>query len=112
QFLNLVRPFLPLLPEVSSPDCKVFPFNQKLLWIAVTLLIGLVCRQVPLYGIMASDSSDPMCWMRVILASNLGTLMELGISPIVTSGTTMRLLNLIEVDFSLKEDHTLLRLAR
>jgi len=76
----------------------------------VTLLIFLVCSQVPLYGIMSSDSSDPLYWMRVILASNRGTLMELGISPIVTSGTIMQLLagsNLIEVDFSLKEDRIL-----
>jgi len=109
RFLNLVRPFLPILPEVSSPDRKV-PFNQKVLWTAVTLLIFLVCSQVPLYGIMSSDSSDPFYWMRVILASNRGTLMELGISPIVTSGMIMQLLagaNLIDVDFSLKEDRGL-----
>ncbi|KAI0051623.1 SecY protein [Auriscalpium vulgare] len=109
RFLNLVRPFLPILPEVSSPDRKV-PFNQKVLWTAVTLLIFLVCSQVPLYGIMSSDSADPFYWMRVILASNRGTLMELGISPIVTSGMIMQLLagaNLIEVDFSLKEDRGL-----
>lgn len=31
-------------------------------------------------------------WLRVILASNRGTLMELGISPIVTSGLIMQLL--------------------
>lgn len=123
--MNLVRPFLPLLPEVSSPDRKVrdqqrsttlllilpqVPFNQKLLWTAVTLLIFLVCSQVPLYGIMSSDSADPLYWMRVILASNRGTLMELGISPIITSGMIMQLLagaNLIEVDFSLKEDRAL-----
>jgi protein transport protein SEC61 subunit alpha len=63
---------------------------------------------VPLYGIMSSDSSDPLYWMRVILASNRGTLMELGITPIVTSGMIMQLLagaNLI--DFSLKEDRAL-----
>merc|ERR1719379_756376 len=30
--------------------------------------------------------------MRVILASNRGTLMELGISPIITSGMVMQLL--------------------
>lgn len=48
--------------------------------------------------------------MRVILASNRGTLMELGISPIVTSGMIMQLLagaNLIEVDFGLKDDRAL-----
>ena len=81
-----------------------------MLWTAVTLLIFLVCSQVPLYGIMSSDSSDPLYWMRVILASNRGTLMELGITPIVTSGMIMQLLagaNLIEVDFSLKEDRAL-----
>ena len=81
-----------------------------MLWTAVTLLIFLVCSQVPLYGIMSSDSSDPLYWMRVILASNRGTLMELGITPIVTSGMIMQLLagaNLIDVDFSLKEDRAL-----
>jgi preprotein translocase subunit SecY len=54
------------------------------IWTAVTLLIFLVCSQVLLY--MSSDPSDPLYWMRVILASNHGTLMELGITPIVTSG--------------------------
>ena len=59
---------------------------------------------------MSSDSSDPFYWMRVILASNRGTLMELGITPIITSGMIMQLLagaNLIEVDYSLKEDRVL-----
>ncbi|KAG8983881.1 translocon subunit [Tulasnella sp. JGI-2019a] len=109
RFLNLVRPFLPVLPEVSSPERKV-PFNNKVAWTAVTLLIFLVCSQVPLYGIMSSDSSDPLYWMRVILASNRGTIMELGITPIITSGMIMQLLagaNLIEVDFQLKEDRAL-----
>merc|ERR1719401_3257940 len=48
--------------------------------------------------------------MRVILASNRGTLMELGISPIVTSGMVMQLLagsRIIDVDQSLKEDRIL-----
>lgn len=44
------------------------------------------------------------------MASNRGTLMELGITPIITSGMIMQLLagaNLVEVDFSLKEDRAL-----
>lgn len=49
--------------------------------------------QIPLFGIMSSDSADPFYWIRVILASNRGTLMELGISPIVTSGLIMQLLS-------------------
>jgi len=48
--------------------------------------------------------------MRVILASNRGTLMELGISPIVTSGLVMQLLagsKIIQVDQSLTDDRAL-----
>ncbi|NIG61961.1 Sec61, alpha subunit 2 [Pontoporia blainvillei] len=41
---------------------------------------------------MSSDSADPFYWMRVIFAFNRGTLMELGISPVVTSGLIMQLL--------------------
>lgn len=111
----MLRPFISVMPEVSSPDRKVFATNQvqfkeKMMWTAVTLFIFLVCSQIPLYGIMSSDSSDPMYWLRAIMASNRGTLMELGITPIVTSGMIMQLLagaNIIEVDYSLKEDRAL-----
>jgi len=102
------------IPEIESPDRKI-PFRQKALWTAIVLFIFLVCSQVPLYGIVSSDSSDPMYWMRVILASNRGTLMELGITPIITSGMIMQLLagsNLIEVDYSLKEDRALFGAAQ
>ncbi|PPQ94106.1 hypothetical protein CVT25_009257 [Psilocybe cyanescens] len=53
---------------------------------------------VPLYGIVSSDSSDPLYWMRVILASNRRTLMELAFGRC----------NLIALDFSLKADRALL----
>ena len=55
---------------------------------------------------MSSESADPFYWIRVILASNRGTLMELGISPIVTSGLIMQLLagaKLIEIGDTPKE---------
>merc|ERR1719398_618862 len=59
---------------------------------------------------MTSKSADPFYWMRVILASNRGTLMELGISPIVTAGLVMQLMagsRMIEVNQSLKDDRAL-----
>ncbi len=55
--------------------------------------------------------SDPFYWARVIMASNRGTCMELGISPIVTAGLVMQLLagsKLIDVDNSVKADRELL----
>ena len=94
------------MPEVASPDRKI-QFREKAMWTAITLFIFLVCSQIPLFGIMSSDSADPLYWMRVILASNRGTLMELGISPLVTSSMIMQVLagtKIIEVDQSLKED--------
>jgi protein transport protein SEC61 subunit alpha len=109
RLLNLVKPFMAILPEVQQPDRKV-PFREKVLWTSITLFIFLVCCQIPLYGIKSSESSDPFYWMRVILASNRGTLMELGISPIVTSGLVMQLLagaKLIDVDQGVKEDRAL-----
>lgn len=71
------------------------------MYTAVTLFIFLVCSQLPLYGIQTNNSSDPFYWARVIMASNRGTCMELGISPIVTSGLVMQLLagsKIIDVD--------------
>ncbi|KAK0551973.1 translocon subunit [Tilletia horrida] len=112
--IDLVKPFLGILPEVAAPERKV-PFQSRVAWTAIVLGIFLVSSQIPLYGIMASDSSDPLYWMRVILASNRGTLMELGISPIITSGMIMQLLagaQLVEVDFSLKEDRALFGAAQ
>ena len=59
---------------------------------------------------MSSESADALYWMRVILASNRGTLMELGITPILTSGMIMQLLagaGIINVDQNVKEDRVL-----
>jgi len=109
QFLQLVKPFMSVLPEVQTPQRPV-PFREKVLWTALVLFSFLICCQIPLYGIRSSDSSDPFFWSRVILASNRGTLMELGISPIVTSGLVMQLLagvRLIEVDQSKPEEKEL-----
>ncbi|KAK6459792.1 protein transport protein SEC61 alpha subunit [Scheffersomyces xylosifermentans] len=104
--LDLVKPFAPFVPEVIAPERKV-SFQQRVMWTGVTLLIFLVMSEIPLYGIASSDSSDPLFWLRMMLASNRGTLMELGISPIVSSGMVFQLLQgtkLIHVDMTNKND--------
>eukprot|EP01114_Cavostelium_apophysatum_P003374 TRINITY_DN13213_c0_g1_i1.p2 TRINITY_DN13213_c0_g1~~TRINITY_DN13213_c0_g1_i1.p2 ORF type:complete len:475 (-),score=125.65 TRINITY_DN13213_c0_g1_i1:1531-2955(-) len=109
KFLHLVKPFMSVLPEVQAPERKI-PFKERVLWTAITLFIYLVCCQIPLYGIRSNEASDPFYWMRVILASNRGTIMELGISPIVTSGLVMQLLagaKIIDVDQGNKEERAL-----
>ncbi|KAL7560020.1 hypothetical protein ACA910_013511 [Epithemia clementina (nom. ined.)] len=114
RFLHLIRPVMCVLPEVASPDRKI-PLREKLLWTTITLFIYLVCCQIPIYGIQSAKSSDPFYWVRVVLASNRGTIMELGISPIITSGMVMQMLagaRLIEVDQNVKEDRALFQGAQ
>ncbi|KAI5952578.1 SEC61 [Candida jiufengensis] len=112
--LDLVKPFSPYLPEVIAPERKV-PFQQRVMWTIITLMIFLVMSEIPLYGIASTDSSDPLFWLRMMLASNRGTLMELGISPIVSSGMLFQLLQgtkLIHVDMQNKNDRETFQVAQ
>ena len=48
-----------------------------------------------------------MYWTRMIMASNRGTLMELGIGPIVTAGMIIQALTgsqIIKLDMNLREN--------
>ncbi|KAI9325059.1 SecY subunit domain-containing protein [Zopfochytrium polystomum] len=110
RLLHVVKPFLALLPEVSSPLYKV-PGRDKIMWTGVALLVFIVCSHFPLFGVIHSEtSSDPLYFTRVVLGSSRGSLMELGLLPIITSSTILQLLagaGLIEVDYTLKEDRAL-----
>eukprot|EP00227_Mantoniella_beaufortii_P015141 CAMPEP_0197601868 /NCGR_PEP_ID=MMETSP1326-20131121/36093_1 /TAXON_ID=1155430 /ORGANISM="Genus nov. species nov., Strain RCC2288" /LENGTH=117 /DNA_ID=CAMNT_0043169139 /DNA_START=1 /DNA_END=350 /DNA_ORIENTATION=+ len=97
------------LPEVKRATSPV-RFQDKLLYTLFTLLVFLVMSQIPLYGVAIKNSSDPFYWMRVIMASNRGTLMELGITPVITSGMIAQLLagaKIIDVNLSQPKDQTL-----
>ena len=85
-------------------------FRERFLWTVVTLLIFLVLSQIPLLGMVQLDSADPMYFMRMVMASNRGTLMDLGISPIITSSMIMQLLQgskIISIDMSNREESEL-----
>jgi preprotein translocase SecY subunit len=69
--------------------------------------------EIPLYGIEKS-AEDQFSALRVIFASNRGTLMELGIGPIVTAGLILQLLAgsaMIQCDMSKPEDRGLFTVA-
>lgn len=114
RFLDIVKPFAPYLPEVTGPKRKI-AFSQKIMWTAVVLMIFLVMSEMPLYGIVSADTSDPLLWLRMMLASNRGTLMELGITPIMTSAMVFQLLSgtgLVTIDTSDKGDRELLQASQ
>lgn len=113
RFLELFRPISKFMPEVKRPERRV-PFNTKLLWTGLALIIYLIMSEIPLYGIAPRAESEALFTMRVVFASKYGTLMELGIGPIVTAGLIIQLLagsGLIEVDFSNPEDRALFTAA-
>jgi preprotein translocase SecY subunit len=112
RFLNLFKPIGRILPEIKVPERKV-KFNEKIFWTALTLIVFLVMSEIPLFGIAASQN-DQFGALRVIFASSRGTLMELGIGPIVTAGLILQLLAgsaLINCDMSKPEDRGLFTIA-
>ncbi len=109
RFLRFFSPFVRLMPEIKQPDREV-SFKEKLMWTAIALIIFLIMSNIPLYGVNVQDTEDYFYWMRVILASQRGTLTELGIGPIVTSGLIMQLLmgsNLIKINMGDPFDRSL-----
>ncbi len=108
RFLSLFKPIGRVLLEIKKPERKV-GFNEKIFWTALVLVVFLVMSETPLYGVSA-DAQDSMGALRVIFASNRGTLMELGIGPIVTAGLILQLLvgsSIIKCDMSNREDRGL-----
>lgn len=113
RFLGIFKPMARFLPEAKPPERRV-GFNQKILWTALTLIIYLIMAEIPLYGLQAGESGFEMSYLRVIFASNRGTLLELGIGPIVTAGLILQLLagsGIIGVDMSNTEDRGLFTTA-
>jgi preprotein translocase SecY subunit len=101
------------LPTVSSPERKV-SFNEKLFWTGMALIAYLVMTEIPLFGVGGQGAQDPFSAMRVIFASQRGTLMELGIGPIVTAGLILQVLagsQMIKVDFTNPEDRSMFTTA-
>lgn len=114
RFLTLFKPISRLIPEIKAPERRV-SFNEKLFWTVIALIIYLVmssdaCR---LYGI-PKEIGEQFAPLRIIFASARGTLMELGIGPIVTAGLILQLLagsGIIECDMSKPEDRGLFTAA-
>jgi preprotein translocase SecY subunit len=112
RFLNLFKPVARVVPEIKAPERRV-RFNEKIFWTAIVLVIYLIMSEVPLYGIPQTQQ-ESFSALRIIWASHRGTLMELGIGPIVTAGLILQLLvgsGMIECDMSSPEDRALFTTA-
>lgn len=114
RFLGIFKPLSRFMPEVGKPERKV-SFNEKLFWTGLALALYLIMTEIPLYGIHYDPTQgDPFLYLRVIFASHRGSLMELGIGPIVTAGLILQLLagsNMIGCDMSNPDDRSLFTTA-
>lgn len=100
-----------MIPEVELP-LRRLAFKDKFFWTIVSMALYIVCCQLPIYGVQKQnlDSADPLTWLRVVLASQPGTLMELGITPVICSSMLMQVaagFRWIHVNFANKDDREL-----
>lgn len=79
------------LPEVKKPSEKKLSFNVKLKWTIIMLVAFFVLANINLYG-LSSNALGNLEFLQVILASQFGTIMSLGIGPIVMSSIILQLL--------------------
>jgi len=102
----------PYLPQVPKPKRKI-PLQQKLLWCGACVFVYMVMGQTPLFGATAPEF-DFLAFARVIFASQQGSLVELGIGPIVTAGLLMQLLrgsDILKFDFKRPEERGIFQTA-
>ncbi|HZY70753.1 MAG TPA: preprotein translocase subunit SecY [Thermoplasmata archaeon] len=101
-----LKPVTSRLPAVAQPKGHVH-FRTKMFWTVIILLLYFLLTNIYLYGIDTSSIVDLFASYRAILAGQQGTLMHLGIGPIVTGSIIMQLFTgakIINLDLTDDED--------
>jgi preprotein translocase subunit SecY len=103
--LYALKPVIDRWPAVRKPEGHV-SFKTKLLWTTACLMLYFALSNVALFGV-AQSQLDIFANFRAILAGQSGTLMHLGIGPIVTGSIVMQLFTgakIIKLDLTKEED--------
>ncbi|WP_058984011.1 preprotein translocase subunit SecY [Halobacterium sp. CBA1132] len=93
-------PVLTRMPAVQRPEGHV-PFRRKMYWTAGVLVLYFFLTNVTLWGLDTGASQDLFGQFRSLLAGGQGTVLQLGIGPIVTGSIVLQLLggaNLLGLD--------------
>ena len=105
--IDRIEPFLERLPAISKPEGHVH-FRRKLTWTIGILLIYFVLTNVRLFG-LSPASQDLFGFYRAIMAGSQGSLVQLGIGPIVTASIILQLFkgaDIIKLDTSDPRDQS------
>jgi len=86
-----IKSILYNLPEVKKPVEKKLGFNTKLKWTLIILGAFFILANISLYG-LSGNSLQNLEFLQLVLASQFGSLISLGIGPIVMSSIILQLL--------------------
>ena len=93
------------LPGVRAPTEKKVSFNVKLKWTLVILVGFFILANIPLFGI-SEGSLSRFEYLAILLGTSFGSIITLGIGPIVMSSIILQLLTgaqIINIDQSTEE---------
>ena len=80
------------LPEVSGPTQKRLSFKEKLKWTGIVLILFFILGMIPLFG-LGHNALAQFEYFSTVLAAKFGSIISLGIGPIVTASIILQLLN-------------------
>lgn len=79
------------LPEVKGPKQRL-SFKEKLKWTLLILVFFFVLGFIPLYG-LGENALQQFEFLSIILGASFGSIISLGIGPLVTSSIVLQLLS-------------------
>jgi len=103
--LYALKPVIERWPAVAKPEGHV-NFRTKIFWTVLCLILYFILTNVMIYGI-SGDILDMFAGYRAIMAGASGSIMHLGIGPIVTASIILQLFvgaKIIKLDLTKKED--------
>ena len=89
--MGFVDTIISFLPEVRKPTEKYLPFKVKLKWTLIVLIAFFILSVIPLYG-LGQNALSQFESLSIILGASFGSVMYLGIGPIVTASIVLELL--------------------
>ena len=88
---ELITKVSKFVPSVNKPDYKQ-SLNSRLKWSGVALLCYFVLSHITAVGLNESEQYQQFFYFQMVLGAKFGSLVTLGIGPIVTAGIILQLL--------------------
>ncbi len=94
-----------IIPEVRKPEEKKLGFNVKIKWTIIVLAAFFILANIPLFG-LSENALSRFEYLAIILGTDFGSIISLGIGPIVMASIILQLLTgsgILNIDLTTKE---------